>query len=601
MISVLGMLTVQSLLGAFDNLWHHELTEALPSRPSARGELMLHAVREFLYAIIFIGIAWWRWQGAWAICFAAILAIEILVTLTDFVVEDRTRRLPAFERVLHTILAINFGALLALWLPELWRWSQGPSGFVAVDYGLLSWIMSLFGIGVFAWSIRDLAAVVRLGLPDWQRRPIRAGTNEASRTVLVTGATGFIGQALVRALVARGDHVVALARDPLKARYLFGPHAEIHRRLDEIAPGDRIDAIVNLAGEPLAGGVWTRGRKRRFVESRVGVTAEIGTLIGRLDRRPAVLISGSAVGFYGDRGEEALFEASGDRPIFLSELCRRWEEAAEAAAGRDTRLCRLRIGFVLGRRGGALPPLALAARLGTGAVLGGGGQFLSWIHIADLVRLILMALDEPLAGIINATAPEPATQRDFAAALARQFGRRARLTVPAWVLRLGLGELSSLFLASQRVLSTVPGFTWRFPRLEAALADLYGSKAEVPADAPVTVFMNEACPACRTELDHYATLADRSALSIRPIGGDPAALAAYGLTEADCRRRLFAFDREGDLVGGIDAMAAIWRELPRYRWAAWLAALPGLHRIGGLIYDGLVVPGMAAWNRRHGR
>jgi uncharacterized protein len=123
MNTVLAMLTIQCVLGAFDNLWHHEITEKLPQRPSARGELALHAIREFLYAVIFIGIAWWRWTGVWSLVLAAILAVEICVTLSDFVIEDRTRRLPWFERVLHTVLAINFGAILAVWAPEMRRWA----------------------------------------------------------------------------------------------------------------------------------------------------------------------------------------------------------------------------------------------------------------------------------------------------------------------------------------------------------------------------------------------------------------------------------------------------------------------------------------------
>ncbi len=391
MTAVLAMLTIQCALGGFDNLWHHEITEKLPQRPAARRELALHTVREFLYALIFTTIAWTRWQGVWTFILIAILAIEITVTLCDFIVEDRTRRLPWLERVLHTVLAINFGAVLAVWWPELRQWMAAPTGFAPANYGIWSWLLTLFGAGVFAWGWRDLAAVVRLGVPAWQRHPVRARHAAAARTVLLTGATGFIGRAVTRTLIKRGDRVVALTRDPAKAADLFGPQVETCGDLSAIASSRSIDVIINLAGETLLGGLWTRARKRRFVDSRVGTTRALVALIARLEHKPKTLITGSAVGYYGDRADDLLSEDERAQPMFMSELCRSWEEAAQLAEAHGVRVCRLRIGLVLGRDGGALPPMALAARLGLGAVLGGGRQFVSWIHLrdpraADLVR-----------------------------------------------------------------------------------------------------------------------------------------------------------------------------------------------------------------------
>ena len=484
MTVVLMMLSVQCLFGALDNLWHHEITEDLTHRPSARGELMLHTAREFLYGVIFTSIAWVRWEGAWTIVFAAILVTEIAITLTDFVIEDQTRRLPAFERVLHTLLAINFGAVLAVWVPELRHWAAAPTALAPAYYGVWSWLMTCFGAGVTGWGVHDLFAVGRLGVPEWQRHPIRQGHNPSPKTIIITGATGFIGQALTRALIGRGETVIALTRDAQNAGYLFGSLVEIVESLDRIEAGRRIDAIVNLAGEPLAGGLWTKARKERFLHSRLSVTDAVLALIRRLETKPEALINGSAVGFYGDRGDETLTEASEPRPVFMSQLCQEWEARAQQAADFGVRVCRLRIGFVLGADGGAAKPLALATRFGGGAVMGSGSQIISWIHIRDLVRLICFCIDRPdVDGAVNAVGPAPVTQTEFARCLGRAVHMPVFLKVPAGVLRTGLGEMSDLFLISQRVLparATAAGFEFEFRALDRAFADLFSDRADAP-------------------------------------------------------------------------------------------------------------------------
>jgi len=481
MSAVVMLLNLQCLMGAFDNLWHHELQADLRHQPTARLELALHTARELLYAVVFLGVAWWSWQGVWAVVLAAILLAELAITLWDFVEEDRSRKLPAAERVLHSLIALNYGAVLALWAPELLRWAAAPTGFAAADYGLWSWLLTVFGIGVLGWGLMDLHAVLRLRAPQWQRQPLTVGVKAAPQTIVITGATGFIGSALLRRLVVRGDRVIVLSRRVAKARNRFGPAVRVVGSLHDIAADERIDAIVNLAGEPLVGGLWTLQRKQRFIDSRVQTTRAVGSLIARLRHQPAVLISASAIGWYGERGDERLTENSATGTGFLATLCQQWEAAALDAAGDAVRLCSLRIGLVLAAHGGVLQPLALATRFGGGLVMGHGAQWQSWIHLEDLLRLIEHALADPtLQGPVNAVAPQPVTQREFMQQLARTLHRPLWLVMPAWLLRALAGEMSSLFLVSQRVgpqRAVDAGFRFRWPYLDQALAALYTAPA----------------------------------------------------------------------------------------------------------------------------
>ena len=411
------VLTVQILLGAFDNLWHHEITERLPARRSARGELALHTARELLYAPIFLALAWWQWHGPFAWLLGALLVVEIGVTLA--------RRLPPLERALHTVLAVNAGILLALLAPVLAGWAARPAAVVAVDHGAWSWWLSASALGVLAWGVRDLIAVVRLGLPPaWQREPAPLPAADPARRILVTGATGFIGRRLCRHLLGRGDAVTVLSRDAVRAGDLLGPAVQVVESFDAIASGERIDAVVNLAGAPILGAPWTRRRRAHLLASRLDTTRAVVRLLRRLEHPPAVLVSASAVGFYGVTGDAVLDETATARRGFQSLLCRRWEAAALAAAPA-TRVCRLRRGLVLGRGGGALPSLLRPVRLGLGAVLGTGEQWMSWVHEEDVVRAVEFLIGTPgLHGPFNLCAPTPVRQRAFLHLAALRLGRR---------------------------------------------------------------------------------------------------------------------------------------------------------------------------------
>lgn len=293
------------------------------------------------------------------------------------------------------------------------------------------------------------------------------------RTVLVTGASGLIGSALVPFLSAGGHEVRTLTRgpaDPTVGRYSWNPS---RGEIDAEAL-DGVDAVVHLAGESVAGGRWTRSRRRAIRESRTRGTNLLSEAIARSARGCRVLVSASAVGYYGDRGDETLTEDSRPGRGFLAEVAAAWEEATRPAADAGIRVARLRIGLVVSRRGGALPRLLPLFRLGLGGPFGSGRQHWSWIALDDLVGILHQAiLDPALEGPINAVAPEPVTAGEFAALLGETLERPAILHVPEMAIRMFTGEMGqSMLLSSARVLPTRLE-ALRFPFLHRTLRDAF--------------------------------------------------------------------------------------------------------------------------------
>lgn len=475
-------LATQALLGAFDSLWHHELQARLPQRHSARRELALHAARESIYGVLFLVVAWVEFRGAWAFVLGAMLVAELIITLADFVEEDRTRRLPSLERLLHTVLTALYGAFLALIVPVLLQWAQEPAELRLVSHGVWSWLFSAFAVGVLAWAVRNACALRRHGATAAAIAASQTYSPIAGpRTVLVTGGTGFIGRALVDALVREGRRVFVLSRDVLQARGSFAPGVTVIDRLDTLPAETRLDAIVHLAGARVLGLPWTRARRRTLLSSRVNLTTELLALMRRLHHRPQVLVAASAVGYYGvpahGADQAACDESAPPRSGQLaSDLCVAVEHEARRAEALGMRVVRLRFGVVLGRGDGAWPMQALAARLGLAAVLGSGRQPMPWVHIDDAVGLVRFALDTGDAhGAINAVAPEAATQGRFAQLLANTYGRGAWLRVPAAPLRWFGGEMMSLMLDGQLVVPAAAmamGYRFRYPSLGGACAAL---------------------------------------------------------------------------------------------------------------------------------
>jgi uncharacterized protein (TIGR01777 family) len=475
---LLGLFALQGTLGAFDTLYHHELTERLTWRPSAGPELRIHALRNLIYGVIFLTLACLEWRGVMAIVLAALLVVEILITLWDFVIEDRTRRLPASERVTHTLLAVGYGVILALFVPVLVDWAQRPSAVAFVDRGWLAWVMGLFAAGAFAWGLRDFARSRRLSFCTDRPAKELAAQLDRRHAILVTGGTGFVGRRLCRALIDGGHDVTVLTRNRAKVHDLLAGATAIES-LDETGGQAAFDAIVNLAGEPLATGRWTRAKTRRLLDSRIEITSALVRLIASAAVKPRVLVSGSAVGFYGGDEHAVFSENSPPGASFSHELCRAWEAAAREIEAFGVRVCLLRTGIVLGRTGGALGQMLLPFDFGLGGPLGHGRQWISWIHRDDLVRLIVhLIATDGAKGPINATAPLAVRNRDFAAALGRALHRPTVLPLPGPVLRLLLGQMADeILLTGQKVLpekAWKTGFRFDFPDLASALEEIVG-------------------------------------------------------------------------------------------------------------------------------
>jgi hypothetical protein len=294
--------------------------------------------------------------------------------------------------------------------------------------------------------------------------------------ITLTGGTGFIGRALARRLEARGDTVRLLSRT--RGPFIWDP-------LAGPPPASALEdagAVVHLSGETVSQR-WTSASKQRILLSRTVGTRNLVEALRRLDRPPAVLIASSAVGYYGDRGDEVLDETSARGTGFLAEVCQQWEGASNAASALGLRVVTKRTGVVLHPGGGALAKMLLPFKLGLGGRFGSGRQWIPWIHLDDMIESILYSIDNiSITGPVNAVSPNPVPNQEFVRLLARALGRPAFMAVPAFALKLAMGEMAEIVLASQRVLPRVlmqSGYQFRYPNLETALAGLFQSRSNM--------------------------------------------------------------------------------------------------------------------------
>lgn len=299
--------------------------------------------------------------------------------------------------------------------------------------------------------------------------------------VLITGGSGFVGQRMCLRLKEAGHRLQVVSRDPETTRRKLPDGADVRRSVLDFVDSPP-HAIVNLAGEPIAAKRWSDEQKIRLIDSRVNITRDLVILCEQLEqangKAPGVMVSGSAMGYYGDQGSREVTEQTPPHDEFAHRLCKRWEDTALEATDFGTRVALLRTGLVLDTGGGSLAKMLPPFKLGLGGRFGDGSQYMPWIHREDLVRSILFLLErDELDGPFNGSAPHPVTNADFTRILARQLNRPAVMPVPAVVLETAFGEMARLLLTGAdmrpaRLLDA--GFEFRFPTLEQALADILG-------------------------------------------------------------------------------------------------------------------------------
>ena len=471
-------ITLQIIMGGTDTLFHHELTEKLAWRPKQTHELLLHAIRNIFYAVIFFGLATVQPGGLWAYGIIAALLLEFMITLRDFVEEDLTRKLPISERLLHTVLTANYGVVLALLIPVLWTWGKEPTGLTGVWHNYWSVFLIFGAVVVFILGLRDFHATARL--KKLYTRPINEliETARTPKTILITGGTGFIGRRLIPALQYAGHRIIVLTRNS-RAADLPAPISYIEN-LDHIRNEDKIDIVINFAGEALSTGLWTDKKKAKVIKSRIGITRQLNTLINRLNIKPELLLNGSAIGVYGvnpttPTGDAEIDEAT---PIdvdgtFSQQFCLDWEAEALKAQQHGLRVVLFRIGMVLDRDGAALRQLLIPTEFGGGATFGKGDFYMSWVTRDDIVGMVGHIIQTPkISGPVNGVAPNPVTNKVFTKAVAKALYRPTLVGIPKIIIRAlgGLGR--EILLADQKILPKVAletGYVFKDPIIETAM------------------------------------------------------------------------------------------------------------------------------------
>jgi len=294
--------------------------------------------------------------------------------------------------------------------------------------------------------------------------------------ILLTGGTGLIGSEFIRQY-SREHEFTVTSRDFTKAKSKLGDNVKIVENVSSIENFESFDAVINLAGEPIADKRWTDTQKKIICNSRWDITSELVSKINSCDAPPSVFLSGSAIGYYGNQGDKLVTEETPPHNEFTHELCAKWETIAQSVDQAKTRVVTLRTGVVFTEKGGALGKMALPFKLGAGGTLGSGSQYLAWIHLQDMVRAISFLLENSAcSGAFNLTAPEPVTNKMFSKALAKSLNRPCLFNVPGFVMKVAMGESSTMILEGQRVIPqklTTAGFSFDFRSIDEALREMY--------------------------------------------------------------------------------------------------------------------------------
>jgi uncharacterized protein len=295
--------------------------------------------------------------------------------------------------------------------------------------------------------------------------------------ILITGGTGFLGTALIQSLLSSDQHqITVFSRSAKTVKQKFANEVVAVTDFDALTEHPPFDAVINLAGAPIFGKRWTDERKQVMRDSRIALTDQLISALGKMQRVPKVFISGSAIGIYGDQGDMILTENSQGKNDFSQQLCADWEASALKAEQLGARVCLIRTGLVIGNNGGLLQRMLLPYKLYLGGPIGNGKQWMSWIHLKDWVSIATTLLhDSTMKGAYNATAPNPVMNADFSASLAKALHRIAIIPAPAIALKLILGEMAELILGSQRVIPerlTAKGYKFSFTDLDTALLDI---------------------------------------------------------------------------------------------------------------------------------
>lgn len=368
---------------------------------------------------------------------------------------------------------------MALTTPQ---WLAMPTALVWEPHGALSMFLALCGIGVGLSGLRDGLAAHTIGKQALRdRSEPHVSFSESERSFLITGATGFIGQRLVRAVLRDGHRVTVLTRQARQAAWMFDGRANCVSSMEQLPPSHQVDIVINLAGARMLGWRWTAARRAALRKSRIGLTHKVVDWIAAAEQKPAMMLPASAIGYYGtqERGDHTvLTESNGPKPMFMSDLCREWEQAA---ASHGVRVSRMGFGLVLGTQG-ALPMMLLPIKLGIGGPLGGGTQWLSWIHVDDVIGGIAQICRGGNAGIFNFTAPESLSQAQFSRVAATVLRRPYGFPTPGLPMRMMLGRAGrSATRRSARRPGTAKKHRFRFqisePRRSAAQPHLGTSES----------------------------------------------------------------------------------------------------------------------------